>query len=151
MVPESNYFSGALIARAARTYKRALRRRALRERWPSRRRGNCIEFTPPRSLISKCRALAAKAAPTGLHAFRFTDSMRAEIVRVLLRLQAVLELFRRIETGEPYEKSLLWVSRTFNCSAASLRRWQRAFSVRGIAGLEERERGVVGRKKGTAR
>ena len=144
--PSQNFFSAALISKAARTYKRELQRRALRERWPSRRRGNLIEYTPPRALISKCRKLAVKTKPAGLRAFSITDGQRAEMVRVQIRLAAILELSARLDTGEAYEKALAWVSNTFDASPSSLRRWQRAFSVRGVGGLAEHKRGRVGRK-----
>lgn len=144
----STHFPAAVIAAAAGTYKRAVIRRALREKWERQFNGNQFLLTPPRSLLAKCRAITRLVEPRGLRPSALTPERRAELMRASNRLFACLMLASSLDAGEPHEIALRRVAHvaSFKCSARSLRRWFSALETNGIAGLAESKRGVVGRK-----
>lgn len=72
-----------------------------------------------------------------------------EIARATHRFHAVVALAAELRSGTPRERAIVQVSRAFNftCSPTSLRSWEAKFSLKGFAGLLERKRGRVGRKR----
>ena len=146
--PES-FFPAALIAVALDTYKRSVHRQAARENWPRRRSGNQFLLRPPPKSLGRCRRLARLLKPRGLRAEIITPERRAEALRVVHRLTAVMVLAATVETGTPHEQALRQVSHLFTLkiSTASLRRWTRRFTDSGVAGLAELKRGRSGRKR----
>lgn len=144
----STHFPAAIIAAAAGTYKRAVTRRAEKENWRRKFNGNQFLFAPPRKLLAKCRAIARLVEPRGLRPSALTPARRAELMRASNRLLACLMLASALDAGEPHEIALRRVAHvaSFKCSARSLRRWFSELESKGIAGLSENKRGVVGRK-----
>jgi hypothetical protein len=142
------YFPASVIARVAKRSARTIKRRAAREGWPRRQRGNVLEFQPPRGLIAKCLAATSRADLTGLRNLSFAPARRAEIFRSENRFAALCGLEMALLSGEPVERALVRVARdfTFHVSPSALRLWHRQFAKEGFSGLLENKRGHSGRK-----
>jgi len=148
-----------VIAIAANVHSRTVLRRAKRERWPRKRRGNALLFQPPRSLRAECaeldrvisttRAAYAPGCSDGLRSDRITPARRSEAVRLANRIAGVLALAKALDTGEGREAALVRVAQTADRpSPRSLRRWFHLFEQGGVAGLVEQKRGRPATKPG---
>jgi len=139
----ADYFNASVIARAAGTYAKAVRRQATREGWLVRLQGTRLRYSPPKNLRKRCRTLAAK--------LKLIDQPRA--YRELARASAVLAVVVRmkVQPALGFEAALLAVADDFGeileFSPITLRRWFRAVEVRGLAALSDRRPGRSGRKK----
>jgi hypothetical protein len=145
----TRFFPARVIARAARCCARTIKRRAAREGWPRRWRGNALEFVPPANLQSKCLKIPRPTSRDGLLDHLISPSRRAEVFRAKIRFEALCALETAALAGEPIERALVRVARdfTFHVSANSLRVWQRRFVNKGFSGLLENKRGHSGRKQ----
>lgn len=132
----TKFFPARKIANVAGNCVETVRARARRERWPLKRQGKRIKFSPPS---------------------HFQKLLKPEIdeerlLRELLRAAAVagfmLELRRNARMG--IEQALVTTAsryrRLFKFSPWALRRWVAAVQRVGLAALQERKTGVVGRK-----
>jgi hypothetical protein len=142
----SGFFAARLIAQVLKRDKKTVMRRAAREGWPQRRRGNAMEFQPPRGLRAKCLALTRRSGSYGLRDLLIPAARRAEIFRATCRFDALCGLQLAVASGEPIERALIRVARdfTFHASPSSLRLWQRRFARAGFASLLESKLGRSG-------
>jgi hypothetical protein len=132
----SEFFPARTIAKARRTNVNKVRYQARRERWPVKRQGKRVEYKPPFRL--------QKQLSNPLNEPR--------LLRELLRAAAVagfmLEMRRNARIG--IEQALVTTAsryrRVFQFSARALRRWLSLVQRNGLAGLQERKAGTVGRK-----
>lgn len=131
-----------MIARVEGVCAETVHRRARRERWPSRLRGNRIVYAAPRRLGRQLE----KASPMP----SLLDQPR--ILRELLRASAVATfiLEMRRNPGGGIENALATIAskyrRVFQVSPRVLRRWISAVERGGIVALRDRRPGNSGRK-----
>ena len=146
MNPLAKSFPASVIAKAAGLSKSTAVRQAIRQRWRRQRVGNAFHFSPPRSLIAKCRRLVGETRSKPAASLLQSDSL--SLAKTLARGLAVLELQLRVASGVPMERALLEATRavSFRASPSSLRRWAARYSTAGISGLLERKAGRSGRK-----
>src|ERR1017187_5061921 len=53
------FFSASVIAAAESTSNKSIHRRARREGWPARRRGNSLQYVPSRGMKVRCQKVLA--------------------------------------------------------------------------------------------
>ena len=141
-VKAKSFFPARVISAVAGGCSRTARRRAQREGWPKRRRGNLLEFAVPRELRRRCEAVSPLPP--------IWD--RPRTIRELLRAAAVLGFCRRVQRDpkQGVERALRETVSDFRrltkFSPRILRRWIAAVERDGLSALCERKIGVVGRK-----
>jgi len=137
------WFPASVIASAMGVTARTIKLRGAREGWPARWRKSAWLFVPPRCAVSRCRELASKIRPNGFRRVIFGDPVRAELIRIRWRLDALLELERMVDEGVPAEVALGITTKIFtlHCSRTALWRWRSNFAALSVAGLCERRRG----------
>lgn len=135
-------FPARVIAEASGVSVSSVRRRAQRESWPRRRRGNRVEYGVPRHLLCRCRSLS-----DGPSIFDQPKTLR-ELKRAAAVLGFVFEMLKHPRLGT--EKTLKLTTARYwplmRFSPRQLRRWVAAVEREGITALQERKRGRVGRK-----
>jgi hypothetical protein len=150
MPPNTQLFFPARVIAAVAGWggSKTVHRRAQREGWPKRKRGNFYEWQPPRALRAKCLLISQQTNRAGFSAFVIETSSRAEIFRAHNRFAAISGLETALQSGMRFKRALAQVARdfTFQCHPSSLRRWQHRFSKDGFIGLLEKKRGNSGRK-----
>lgn len=131
---------------------KTVRRRARADGWPSRRRGNRTDYAAPRAshkAASEPAQQSPGAVPRGLRNGPVANEILAEGARMMHRKLAVEALNSLIQSGVGPDTALLKITRTFRVpmSVGSLRRWASDYRAKGLGGLAEQKRGVVGRKR----
>ena len=145
MTSSKTFLSAAQIAKRLRCCKRTVHRLAQQEGWPAQRQGNRFLYAPP-GLAGQRRAAQEATAVDFLPAISAPERYRWR--RASLRVEALLEVRRLIDSGTPKERALADVGRafSFHVRASSLRAWSARFTSRGFVGLLEDKVGRVGRK-----
>ncbi|MGH7942405.1 MAG: hypothetical protein ACREFR_15160 [Limisphaerales bacterium] len=137
----NNFFPAQAISNAAGVSVKTLRRRAQREQWPLVRQGKRVLYQPPYRL----QKLLGPVLPS--HFWNQPRAMR-ELLRAVAVAGFALELQRNAKSG--IELALKTTPgkyrRLFEFSPRALRRWVVLVSRGGLAALEERKAGIVGRK-----
>ena len=136
----NQFFPARAIANAAGVCVKTIRERARRERWTSKWQGRRVQYKPPYRLQ---KLLKPALRPI---------SNQPRVLRELLRAAAVagfmLEMRRNSRCG--IEQALIITAskyrHLFKFSPRALRRWVWLVSHNGVAALQERKSGVVGRK-----
>lgn len=143
LAPHSKrFFPASVISAVVGCCSRTARRRAQREGWSKRQRGNLSEFAVPRSLRRRCTALSPVPP--------IWDQPRT--IRELLRSAAVLGFCLRVQRNPKLEieRALKETASDFRhllkFSTRTLRAWIFVVERGGLAALRERKVGRVGRK-----
>jgi hypothetical protein len=141
--PDSkSFFPARVISSVVGGCSRTARRRARREGWPLRQRGNLFEYEVPRNLRRRCAALSPVPP--------IWDQPRT--IRELLRAAAILGFCRRIQRNPRHgiERALQETASDFRhllkFSTRTLRAWISAVERGGLTALREQKVGRVGRK-----
>ncbi|MGH8022438.1 MAG: hypothetical protein ACRED1_02570 [Limisphaerales bacterium] len=138
----SNFFPARAIAKVERVSVHTIRYRAGREQWPSQWQGNRVRYMPPLRL----RKLLGSIAPA--RPFCGEPRVLRELLRAAAVAACVLEMRRNAQCG--IERALTTTAskyrHVFKFSPRALRRWVSLVSGGGLAALQERRAGIVGRK-----
>lgn len=136
------FYPVRIISAAEGVCSKSIHRRARREHWPKVKRGNRLEYAPPRRLHRSCAALV-KATPIWQQPRTF---------RELLRAVAVLGFCLRVRrepargTRAAFRQTAADLRRLFKFSPTALQRWVSGVERDGLAALRENKLGRVGRK-----
>ncbi len=136
------FFPASVIAAAVKVTSKTAHRRAKREQWAKRQRGNHFEYAVPARLHGSCAAVAPAPA--------IFDQART--LRELMRAAAVLGFCLRVHRNPTHgiERALRDTASDFRhlhkFSPTALRRWIRATERGGLTALREQKAGRVGRK-----
>ena len=138
-MPAPEFETAQVLAAIFGVSTKTIHRRALREGWAVRFVKNRLFYAVPRG---------SGSSPGNPFPLSITDARRAELRRVRWRFEALDELERRVSSGVGAEAALSQVADLvrFQCSASSLRRWQKAFASFGLVGLLDHKLGRSGRK-----
>lgn len=136
------FFPARTIAKAERIAVDTIRYRARRGRWPAKWQGKRVKYRPPGRLQKLLKpALAAQPFLNEQRLFR-------ELLRAAVVAGFMLELRHNAKCG--IERALIVTAskyrHLFKFSPFALRRWVVAVQRGGLAALQERKAGVVGRK-----
>jgi hypothetical protein len=139
---DQTFYPARIISAAEGVCSRSVHRRASRERWPTAKRGNRLEYAPPRRLRRSCAALV-KVTPIW---------QQPRTLRELLRAAAVLGFCLRVRrepargTRAAFRQTAADLRRLFKFSPTALERWVSGVARDGLAALRENKLGRVGRK-----
>jgi len=152
-VAPTEYFSLRDIARALGANKKTVQRTAEREAWPCRAQGNRLEFIPPAQIALAVVATPAMDTSCPAPEVRFSDLAHSDAARekVLLRERAVKlvasnSIFGKMRAVALVVEHFKKEQPLMPISPRALHDWCAAYAERGIDGLVEQKRGVVGRK-----
>lgn len=139
---EQKFFPARIISEADGACSKTIHRRATREGWPKVKRGNRLEYAPPRRLRRSCAALV-KITPIW---------QQPRTLRELLRAAAVLGFCLRVQrkpaqgTRVALKETSADLRRLFRFSPTALARWVAGVERNGLPALRENKLGRVGRK-----
>jgi hypothetical protein len=132
----SNFFPARTIAKANRIAVDTVRYRARRGRWPVKWQGKRVKYLPPGRLQRLLKPALNE------------QRLLRELLRAVAVAGFMLELRRNAKCG--IERALIITAskyrHLFKFSPFALRRWVIAVQRGGLAALQERKAGVVGRK-----
>lgn len=139
----NQHFSAQTIAHAAGACVKTIRSRARREQWPLKWQGKRVQYQPPYRLQK-----LLKTAPSSKQPLLNQPQVLRELSRAVAVAAFALEMRRNTRLG--VEEALTVTAsrhkRLFAFSPRALRRWVSLVSRGGLAALQERKVGVVGRK-----